>query len=189
MNFDDLTLQLNNMLGDTSNFALSLAQKQQNLTTAFQDQYVVSEVWDNSITFSVTNYQYPVPTDMDVVIDIWLERAQDRFPEPISTSLWNQIAGNIQFLPSAQWKIPDNYSLWVQGTHKNIVSDDITDVAAQNYILSLAGLLCLRNLAYTKLLSFLRNDTTVADIINLRKDMENEVAAYRAQLQTRWISS
>lgn len=190
MEFADFLLELNLMLSDVSNFALSNDEKTQNLTTAFKDQYAISEVWDStSMVFSIGVYQYPVPTDMDAVWDIYLERSQDLNPEPISTDLWEQVDGNIQFFPSAQWKIPDQFQLFVKGGHKNTITDTITDEAVQNYILSLAGWICLRNLAYTKLLSFLRNDSTIADIINLRKEMRADVQEYRNQLQTRFISS
>lgn len=189
MEFADFLNQLNLMLGDVSNFALSIDEKTENLTVAMSDQYCLTEVWDNSLVYSVNTYQYAVPGDMDVVWDIYLSRDQDLFPEPISTDLWEQIAGNIQFTPSSQWKIPDQYALWVKGGHHVTINDTVTDTTIQNYILSLAGWVCLRNLAYTKLLSFLRNDSTIPDIINLRKEMYADVQMYRTQLQTRFISS
>lgn len=191
MEFSDFLTALNLMLSDTNNFALSVDQKTQNLTTAFQDQYAIAEVWDGSLVYSVSDYQYLLPTDVDVVWDIYTERdpTLPTNPEPIDTRLWEQIAGNIQFTRDSQWKIPDQQTIWIHGGHKVTVSDNITDEAVQNYLLSLAGWISLRNIGYTRLLSFLRNDSTVADIINLRKEMLADMQMYRDQLQTRFISA
>lgn len=187
MQFADFLNQLNLMLGDVNNFALTIDEKTQNLTNALKDQYVVKQVWDNSLVFSISQYQYPIPATVSVVDDIYLERTSDQFPDPIDANLWEQIAGNIQFKTAAQWKIPDQYPIWMRGKYKFTVSDTINDEALQNYILALAGWISLRNLAYTKLLSFVRNNSTINDMLNMRKEMKNDVMEYRAQLATSFV--
>lgn len=171
------------MLGDTNNFALSVDQKAQNLTNAYNDQYAVTPVWDNSITFSINEYQYALPADITSVSDIYLERDVSQFPEFIGRDLWEVIAGNIQFNNMAHWTIPDTYPLWLKGYYKVQTTDEITDEALQNYILSLAGWFCLRNLTYTKLNSFLRNDTTIQELLASRKEMWSDVLEFRRQIR------
>jgi hypothetical protein len=190
MEFSDFLNALNLMLGDTNNFALSVDEKTANLEAAYNDQYAITEVWDSSsVVFSVSSYQYPVPTTMTVVWEIYLERDSDLNPEPIATELWEQIAGQIQFTPRSQWRIPDQSQLFIKGGYKVTINDTVSDVGLQNYILAVACWNCLRNLAFTKLLSFLRNDSTIPDILNLKKDARADMQEYRNQLQTRFISS
>lgn len=182
MVFNDFFNDLNNILGDTNNFALSITQKTQNLTQAFNDKYAVTPVWDNSLTFSINTYQYALPADITTVSDVYLERDVSQFPEYIGRDLWEVINGNLQFNNIAHWTIPDQYPIWLKGYYKVQTTDTINDVGLQNYILSLAGWYCLRNLTYTKLGSFLRNDTTIAELLNSRKEMFSDVMEFRRQL-------
>lgn len=188
MQYADLYTDLNNLLNDENNFALTVDQKNQALTAAFRDKYVVNEVWDGSLTFSVSTYQYALPATITSVAAVYLERDTTLFPTPIDSGLYEVVAGNIQFNQHSQYKIPDNHQLWLRGWYKLTVSDTVTDVALQNYILALAGWTALRNLAYTKLLSFLRNDTSVAEIIAMRNAMQQDVMAYRQQLGTAFVA-
>jgi hypothetical protein len=182
MLFEDFLNELNLMLGDSNNFALSTDQKTQNLTSAFKDNYAVTPVWDSSITFSINEYQYALPADITTVSDIYLERDVSQFPEYIGRDLWEVIAGNIQFNNMAHWTIPDTYPLWLKGYYKIQTTDTVSDIALQQYILSLAGWYCLRNLSYTKLNSFLRNDTTIQELLAARKEFFGEVLEFRRQL-------
>jgi hypothetical protein len=182
MELSDFLTNLNNMLGDSNNFALTTDQKTQNLTSAFNDNYAVTPVWDNSLTFSISTYQYELPSTINVVQDVYLERDVSQFPEAISRELWEVVAGNLQFNNVAHWTIPDTYPLWLKGYYKVTIDDEIDDVRLQEYILSLAGWFCLRNLQYTKLNSFLRNDTTIQDLMQSRQAMWQDVINFRQQL-------
>ena len=182
MNFAAFLTALNLILGDTNNFALSTDQKTQNLTTAFQDQYAILPVWDNSLTFSINAYQYAIPSDITSISDVYLERDVSQFPEYIGRDLWEVIGSNLQFNNMAHWTIPDTYPLWLKGYYKVKTTDTINDVALQNYILALAGWISLRNLTYTKINSFLRNDTTVQELIATRKEMYSDLLEYRRQI-------
>ena len=182
MQFTNFLTQLNLMLGDSNNFALSTDQKSQNLTAAFNDNWAVTVAWDNSLTFSISQYQYAIPPTITNVTDIYLERDVSQFPEAISRELWEVVQGNIQFNNMAHWTIPDTYPLWLKGYYKIQTTDTITDVRLQQYILSLAGWFCLRNLTYTKLNSFLRNDTTIQELIASRTEMMRDITTFRQQL-------
>lgn len=182
MELSDFLTDLNLMLNDESNFALTADQKNANITKAFNDQYAVIPVWDNTLTFSINEYQYAVPAGITSVSDIYLERDVSQFPEFIGRDLWEVIAGNIQFNNMAHWTIPDTYPLWLKGYYKVKATDTITDVNLQNYIVSLAGWYCLRGLTYTKLGSFLRNDTTIQELLASRKEMFSDVMEFRRQL-------
>ena len=182
MNFTAFLTELNNILGDQNNFALSSDQKSQNLTQAFNDNYAVTPVWDNSLTFSISTYQYALPATITNVADVYLERDVSQFPEAIGRDLWEVIAGKLQFNNVAHWTIPDTYPLWLKGYYKIKTTDAVSDVNLQNYILALAGWYSLRNLTYVKINSFLRNDTTIGELLNTRREMFADVMEFRRQL-------
>lgn len=185
MQQQDFINALNRLLNDSNNFALTSDQKTQIVQQAMADNYAVTPVWDNTITFSISQYQYAMPSDITVVSDIYLERDTSQFPEPIGRDLWEVIAGNIQFNNIAHWTIPDTYPLWLNGFYKIKNTDTVTDVNLQNYIVSLSGWIALRDLMYTKIGSFLRNDTTIAELINTRREAMADVMEFRRQLSGR----
>lgn len=178
-----LLTELNRNVNDANNFTFTTDQKADALARATNDTYAVTEVWDESITFTIGTWQYAVPADMTLVTDIYLQRDTTQFPEAISRELWEQVAGNIQFNNSAHWSIPSNYQLFLKGFYKVTTADTITDTRLQQYILSLAGWNLLKTMTYTKLGSFLRNDTQVAELLSARKEMFNDVLLWRQQLQ------
>lgn len=183
MNFVAGLVELNTLLNDGDNFTFTTDQKTQALTNAWNDSDVVRPVWDGSVIFSVNSYQYAIPASMTMVKDIYLERYTGAFPEPIGNELWEVVAGNIQFLHNAHLVIPDSYQLWIKGGYKLTTNDSLDTVALQNYVVSKAAYLTLRQLAYMKGLRFLRNDTTMADIVNLRNQMREDMQMWRLQLQ------
>lgn len=189
MPFQDFINQLNLMLGDSSNFALTSDQKNQAMTQAFNDKWAVTPVWDNSLTFSISQYKYPLPATVTTVSDVYLERDVSQFPEWIGRDLWEVINGNLQFNNVAHWTIPDTYPLWLKGYYKIQTTDTVNDTSLQNYILAVAGWICLRNLTYTKINSFLRNDTTVSELLATRKEMLNDIMLWRQQIGTDFVAA
>jgi hypothetical protein len=185
MQQQDFINSLNRLLNDSNNFALTLDQKTSIVQEAMADNYAVTPVWDNSLTFSISSYQYALPATITAVSDVYLERDVSQFPEAIGRELWEVIAGNLQFNNIAHWTIPDTYPLWLKGFYKVKSTDTVTDVNLQNYIISLSGWIALRDLMFTKIGSFLRNDTTVAELLNTRKEAMGDVMEYRRQLSAR----
>lgn len=173
---------LNSLVNDSDNFTFTTDLKTDALTTAWNDGYVVVPVWDSTITFTPGTWQYSVPVSMTTVHDIYLQRDTSLNPEPIDSTLYEVVAGNIQFLAKAGLVINDNYQLFVKGAYKLTVNDSLTTADMQNYVVNLAGQVLLRKLGFMKVFRFLQNDTTLADIINLRKTIDTDVALYRQAL-------
>lgn len=182
MIFTDFQNELNRNIGDLNNFTFTSDQKTDALTRAFNDNYAVTPVWDNSLTFSISQYQYAIPATVTTVSDIYLERDVSQFPEAISRELWEVINGNIQFNNIAHWTVPDTYPLWIKGYYKVKTTDTINDVHLQQYILAVAGWNLLKTLTFTKLGSFLRNDTSIAELLNTRREMLNDIMLWRQQI-------
>lgn len=182
MIFQDFLNELNRNIGDLNNFTFTNDQKTDALNRAINDKYAVTVGWDNTLTFSIQQYQYAIPASLTVVSDIYLERDVSQYPEPISRELWEVVAGNIQFNNIAHWTIPDTYPLWVKGYYKVKTTDTINDTGLQQYILALAGWNLLKTLTFTKLGSFLRNDTSIQELLATRREMQTDIAYWRQQI-------
>jgi len=97
--------------------------------------------------------------------------------------MYEIVAGNIQFNALARIIIDDNYTLYIKGFYKLKLSDTLTTPDLQNYVINLAAQKLLAKFGFMKVFRFLQNDTSLADILNLRKQVDLDVATYRQLLQ------
>lgn len=188
MDFAAFLIQLNLLISDTL-LQLTVDQKTAALTAAFNDRYVIKRIWDATLVFSMSTYQYALPVGLTTVNEIYLTRSTDNFPERLSAELWEVINGQIQFDAKAKYKIPDGYTLYLRGDYKYVTTDVITSTGLQNYIISLAGYNALRGLAYARAFSFLRNDTTMGEVVALRREMYADMIHYRQQLPREYVAA
>lgn len=185
MDKDQLLVQLNIRIGDTDNFTYTIEEKQDALAEAMNDDSVREELW-GSFTYSVGTYEYDKPTDMSVVDDLYIKRDNNSDePEKIDSNLW-EVVGNKIHTKNARQYIPDGYTIYVKGWKKLNDNSTVTDVHLQNYILNFAQLKLLRMLGVKKSLRFLKNDTSMSEIIAIKRELEAEVREYRRGLPTNW---
>jgi len=184
MDIDAALVTLNLRLGDTSNFTFTSDEKTEALNEAFNDHDVVSERWDTSLTFDETTYQYAVPATIDVIQDIYIrpDNTTGTDPEKVASNLWEVVGSNIQFKNGANQVIPDAYTLYLKGKYKYLTTDTIAETNVQEFVLNLAQLNCLNMLGVKKALSFLKNDTSMSEIIAIKRELERKVSQYRKRL-------
>lgn len=184
MDFDALLAKLNIRLGDTDNFAFTTEEKTELLTEAFEDEYVIKQVYDDSLTFDTSTYQYARPSGLTTVTGIAykISASTTDFPETIGAGVWSMVGDNIQFQTIASRIIPQGYTLYLTGNYKYTVDDTVTEPRIQQYILNLAQLNAMDGVGLKKVLKFIKNDTSMADIIVLRRELERKVAKYRARM-------
>ena len=188
MVFADFITQLNTLISNTSGFTFNTDEVTQIVTSAFHDKYAVNPIiWDTSLTFSVSTYQYAIPSTLTTVSGVYITRSSTNFPERIDDSLWSVVGSNIQFNDKAAQTIPDGYTLYLKGRYKVDTTDTITDDGLQEYILSLAGYTALRNLLYKKTMLFVKNDTSVAEIVATRRELYADMIHWRQQLTQEFI--
>jgi hypothetical protein len=65
---------------------------------------------------------------------------------------------------------------------KLTTSDNLPTENLINYVLSLAAYVLLKRLQLKYTFQFLKNDTSMADIINARRDMQQDVLTYKQAL-------
>ena len=181
MDFDALKTELNIRLDDNDNFAFTTEEKTSILTEALNDSYVVNRVWDSSLTYSQGTWQYAVPSGVTTIKDIYVKYGTNEDPEPI-TIPWDVVGDNIQFKGGSR-VIPDGYSLYIRGNYKYTTDDTITETRLQEYVLDLAQLKALQKLGIKKALKFLKNDTSVSEIISIQRELERKVNEHRAVIQ------
>lgn len=182
--------ELNIRTGDTDNFTFTPEEKNSALTEAFNDEYVITDKWDTSLTFEAGTYQYPVPSGADAIYDIYIkpDNSQDE-PEKIASDLWEVVGTNIQFKNSASNTIPSGYTLYLKGKTKYDTADTISAVGTQEYILKLAQLRLYGIMLNKKSMRFLKNDTSVSEIVTIKRDLEQDVAKYRQRLPRTYQSA
>jgi hypothetical protein len=183
MNFDDSKDELNTILGDSGNVTFSPEEKQRALTKAWRDPYVVRPVWDSSLTFTTTTYEYARPSGISVVMDIYLTPSTAENPEPIASDLWEVTGSTIRFNQTARNIIPNSTTLYVRGRYKlDPDTDTITESNLKEYVLSVAGYETLTLLGHKKANLFLKNDTTMGELVTLRRELKQDVADMRRSL-------
>lgn len=184
MTFSQSLDTLDTILGDAGDVTFTPEEKTRAMTRAWNDQYAVQTVWDSSLTFDSSDYNYTVPATLKTIKDIYLSRSNSTadFPEPIDSDLWEVVDGVLQFRPQANNIIPHGYTLYLKGNYKIAVTDTIDDVGLEEYILSLAGVNTLTLLGFKKANLFLKNDTSMSELVQLRRELQQDVREGRLRL-------
>lgn len=175
--------ELNIRIGDSDNFTFTPEEKNSALTEAFNDDYAQTDKWSTSLTFTAGTYQYAKPSGVDVIYDIYIKPDNSsEEPEKIASELWEVVGSNLQFKNSASNVIPTGYTLYLRGKTKYGSGDNVTEVNVQEYLLNLAQLRLYKIMLAKKTMRFLKNDTSVSEIVTVKRDLEQDVAKYRQRL-------
>lgn len=185
MTFAELKAKLNTRLGDVDNFAFTSEEKDEILTEAIQDPYVVQTTWDETLTFLTGTWRYEVPEGVSTVKDVYVKRGVELEPEPIAVPYEIVVEDGTRYLQfkGGSHRLPHNQTMYIRGSYKLTIADDIEDVRTQQYVLNLAQLNALDNLGMKKVLRFLKNDTSVSEIIAIKRELERKVIQHRASIQ------
>lgn len=181
MDFNDTKDEMNIVLGDTADTTFTPEEKIRALTKAWNDPYVVDDVWNTAGTFLSTTYQTAIPSGVSTVKDIGIKISYDDFPESIDASLWQIVDGNIHWSHEARWVLPDSSTLYILGTDKLTVADTLSTVALQEYVIALGAVNTLTLLGFKKANLFLKNDTSMGELIALKRDLQKDVENMRAR--------
>ena len=191
LDFATAGTMLNTILGDSNDTTFSSSEKQRALTEAWNDTYVTNEVWDTSLTYTSGTYRYAKPAGITALADIYLSVRGDSnpAPDPIDSSLWELVNGYVQFSSKADRAIPGGFTLYLKGRYKLTTADSITDANVQEYVLALAGAKTLKLLLHKKVNLFTKNDVSVGELLNTKREFERDVISWRQQLPRAWESA
>lgn len=182
--------ELVTLLADTLQ-QVSAERLENAINEAWRDAYVAEQVYDTtSLVFAAGSYAYAVPTTMTTVDAIYMRADSTQGYTKVDSDLWEVVDGQIIFSQKGTYRIPVG-ALQVRG-HKKLAADD--DISAdnftlQNYVVTLAGFNILKYMGYTKVLSFLRNDTSLQELMAFKSQIQQDMLNYRRQLQATYVDN
>jgi len=191
VNFDQTLAQVNITLSDTNNVTFSPEEKTRATQKAWNDSSVVEEYWDSSLTFDRTISDYTKPSGVDNILDIYIypDNTNITNPQKIAQDLWEDFGGYIRFKNYAAQYIEDGYSLYIKSWKKlDYDADSITGKNLQEYVIALASWETLGMLGYKKANLFLKNDTSMGELVTLRRELQREVVRLRSSLPRAFVS-
>jgi hypothetical protein len=179
LSFTQALTQLTLFTSQTSNFTFSTDEITQALQSAWNDTYVCNVVWDSSLSFVSGTWQYPIPATLTTVRGLYFIRTASDSPEPVGSDLYEVVAGNLQFNRQVDRWLSATYTLYIKGLYKLTISDNLTSDNLVNYVINLAAEILLNNLVLKRTFVFLRNDTTLADIVRALQVVQGNVLRYK----------
>lgn len=188
LTFANALTQLKLLTSQTTNFTFTDDELTQALTEAWQNTYVVNTLLDSTVTFTSGTFTYTIPSTLTTVLDIFYKPTSTDPITLIDKSLYTIINGSIIFVDNVQRWLGDTYTLYIKGRYKLLTTDNLTTDNHINYVLALAAYLLLKRLSYKHAFQFLKNDTSMSDIINARRDMQADVLTYKQALLRQYES-
>lgn len=190
MDYAQTLEELNITLNDTDSVTFTPEQKERALQKAWNDSYVVETVYDSTTIFATNTWNYPIPTTLTTVKDIFMPRSSLDAPETISSEAYDVSGGNIRLNAYGRRIFTNGDTLTIKGNKKlDYESDTLDTPALQEYVIALAGYNTLTLLTFQKANLFLKNDTTMGELITLRRELANEVKEYRSRLEKSYESA
>jgi hypothetical protein len=172
---------LNTDLNDGDNFTFTADEKTRAIEKAWRDKFVVEEVYDSSLTYLNTTQQYSLPTGVTNVIAIGQDFDADGFKTEISADGFLVIDGKLHIKDGYRDVLSHNKTLYLWCWKKLTTSDSISDERLQEYVLLLATYNTLRMLKGKKVNRFLKNDTSMAELLNYSNELWRDIQDYRRQ--------
>lgn len=182
LTFSSALTQLKLLTSQTANFTFTDDELTQGLQEAWQNTYVCNNLLDSSVSFVSGTYEYSIPATLTTVTAIFYKPTSTDPMRELDKSLYTIINGKIEFVDIANYWLNDTYTLYIKGRYKLTLTDSLTTDNLVNYVLSLAAYLLLKRLSYKHTFLFLKNDTSMADIINARRDMQADMLTYKQAL-------
>lgn len=191
MNFDESLAAVNIRLGDNDNVTFTIEEKKQAVRRAWDDSSAVQEDWDETLTYDSQTATYTLPSGVANVLDLYIRTSNstDTQPEKVDQGLWEVFDGSIRFKNNAQAYIEDGTTLLIKSYKKvDYDTDTITNKNLKQYIIALGAWNTLEMLGYKKANLFLKNDTTMGELITLRRELQREVTRLRSSLPRAFVS-
>jgi hypothetical protein len=182
--FADALTQLKLLTSQTTNFTFTDDELTQALTEAWQNSYVCNPVFDSSTSFQSGTFTYAIPATMTVMQSIWYNPTTSTPLQLLDRRLYTIPGdGTFVFIDDACRWLSDTYTLYIKGRKKLAITDNLTTDGLVNYVISLAAFMLLKRLALKSAFQFLKNDTSMSEIIAIRNSFQSDVLTYKQALQ------
>lgn len=184
LSISQLQDKLNTRLGDATDRTYQSSEKTEFLNSAINDEYVFDIVRDDSITTVADQASYDISgTGVTDVIDVSIDIRGDGYPEPMARSAYD-VVGDTLYFDGVYKGLPADKTLIILGRGKLTTTDTIPEFL-QEYVLTLAHIEALMELATTYTTRFLKNDVTLSEIIAQKRELEAKANRLRVTLRNR----
>jgi len=181
MTYTEAQSELNILLGDSDNFTFTPEEKQRALTEAWRDRYLVTPT-TKTYTYANTTNTYAIPATMTTVTNLGYSTT-DTWDKPLDSGAWEIEGTDILIDNDYRYVIPSGATIKAKGNYKLTTADEVTDANQIEYVLALAHYSTLKLLGAKKTNRFVKNDTTMNEIIAMRRDIEMNIKNLRQGLQ------
>jgi hypothetical protein len=159
-----LSTRLSVLIRDPTNSTWSQIEVGEALAEAVDnDQWLLQKRRDTTLTSIAGQSIYPLPSGFVSVDEMAIDFYNDGFGLPIDRTSWDTDDDNIYFQRRVK-NLPAGHTLIITGLYK-LTSTDVIPPRYQNYVLHLAAISLLEMLTFSKTGKFLKNDTTMAEIM------------------------
>lgn len=165
MFFTDLKTRLNVELRDSDNATFTDAEKVEALTKAIEEEAVAVVEESNATTFTNGTRNYGLGPNIRQIYSIGIDPSNQGNPYPLDKESYDWTAPNLTFQAPYVQGIPTNTVLYIKWLRKLTIADDIP-AQVYPYVLNQAVYYTTRLLLAGKINRFLRNDTSVSEILN-----------------------
>lgn len=169
-----LLTRLNVKSRDGGDITFTAQEKNEALTTAINDPWVVSVVRDTSLTTSSSTDNCAVPSTITTVLKAGVQ--YNTYGKPADIDGWAVYGGRIYF----DDLLPSGKTLVLIGNYKLTQYDAIPD-SRQEYVLVLAKLELVKYLQQSLANTFLTNDMTMDQLVTLENVLSREAENWRTK--------
>lgn len=183
MFFTEIKTRLAKELMDTDNATFTDDEKSEALTKAIEEELVAVREED-TLTFTNGTRSYPMDENIRAVYSVGIDASGGTNPIPLDAEAYIFRYSSLVFSSRYIAGIPTNALLYVDQLRKLTVEDDIPPQILP-YVLNQAIYYTTEFLATRKITRFLRNDTTMAEIIQRGQMAQREANRLRKALPAR----
>lgn len=184
MFFTELKTRLAKDLSDTDNATFSDDEKTEALTKAIEESVVAVRETNTSSTFTLGTRDYTLADEVQAVYGVSIDITATGAPFPIDGNAWQFNPPNLTFRTEYATGIPTNAVLYIDWLRKLTIADDIPSQLVP-FVLNQAIFNTTQMLLSRKINRFLRNDTTVAELLQAGQASGREANRLRKSLPAR----
>jgi hypothetical protein len=159
----DIKTRLNTEIRDSTNNVFTDAEKIEAVTKAIEDELVFTNVEDSSQTIVYQQRSYSLDTSYKALWRVQADVVGDGFPVTLPMEGWEFLAPNL-LIKRRYMNLATGVKLYIIAAKKLAVADDIPQPLA-DYVLEMSIQNCNEFLSNIKVNRFLKNDTTMAELI------------------------
>lgn len=179
---DELLIRMNTQLRDTGDKTFSIVEKTEALTGAFEDEYVCG-VEEQTLTVVDQRRKYTLDDTIKSVLSVGFDYANDGFPTPLPASATSFVGGSL-VIDRSYMNLYAGKKLYLNVMVKYTIDDDLPEFLT-SYVLNLGIANCAEYLSNIKINRFLKNDTTMGELLARINRAEQKAQRLRRTLRNR----